>query len=63
MKQIYIRASLLLPVAICENGVVIDKGTAAIIHGPSKIFSNPKADHPKAWIEIEDDVVIEVIKE
>ena len=61
MKQIYIRASMLQPVAISKDGVVIDKGVKAIIHGSSVIKTNPNNTHPKAWIEIEDDVEIEVI--
>ena len=60
MKQIYIRASLMLPIALVKDGVVIDKGIEAIINGPSKVMWNPKANHPKVWIEIEDDVEIEI---
>ena len=63
MKQIYIRASMLQPIAVSKNGVVIDKGTKAIIHGASVIKTNPYNEHPKAWIEVEDNVTIEIIKE
>lgn len=62
MKQIYIRASLLQPIAISKDGVVIDKGTQAIINGPSIIKTNPYNTHPKAWIEVEDDISIELLK-
>lgn len=62
MKQIYIRASMLQPVAITKDGVVIDKGTEAIINGPSIIKTNPYNTHPKAWIEVEDDIEIKVVQ-
>jgi hypothetical protein len=61
MKQIYIRASVLQPVAVSKDGVVIDRGTQAIIHGPSVIKTNSYNTHPKAWIEVEDNIEIEVI--
>lgn len=63
MKKIYIRASLMLPVGVYKDGAIVDKGTEAIIHGPSRVLWNPKADHPKVWIEVEDDVTIEITKE
>ena len=63
MKQIWIRASLLKPIALVKNGVVIDKGVEATINGPSKIIWDQKAQHPKVWIEIEDSVEITLIKE
>jgi hypothetical protein len=60
MKQIYVRASSLQPIAVSKNGVVIDKGTSAIINGPCVIKTNPQNIHPKIWIEVEDDIVIEI---
>lgn len=53
----------MLPVGVYKDGAIVDKGTEAIIHGPSRVLWNPKADHPKVWIEVEDDVTIEITKE
>lgn len=63
MKEVWVRPSSIQPITLAKDGVVTDKGVEAIINGPSKVVWNPKAEHPKVWIEIEDSVEVIIVKE
>lgn len=61
MKQIYVAINEIAPIILAENSITIKQGISAEIKGPSKIIFNPsKQHHPKVWIEIEDNVEIEI---
>jgi hypothetical protein len=64
MKRIWIRTSHVQPIALAtEDNVILDRGISAVINGPSKVVWNPDEPlHPKAWVEIEDNVEVVIIK-